>query len=188
VSTPRARRRKPSIRTTANAVDVAPFTIVVDTREQTPWLFDSIAADASQTGGESGCIVVPIKSGTLASGDYSIEGHEAEIAVERKSLVDLFGTIGGGRDRFIRELERLAEMQFASVIAEAELSTILTSPPRHTQTTPKTILRSVLAWMQRYPRVHWIFAPGRDAAERIGYRVLERYWKDRETRNEVPAS
>jgi ERCC4-type nuclease len=51
---------------------VSPPTIVIDTREQRPWSFS-----------------VPTKPGTLASGDYSIEGCEHLFAVERKAPGDL---------------------------------------------------------------------------------------------------
>jgi len=71
-------------------------------------------------------------------------------------------------------------MQFAAVVVEAEWSEILASPPPHTQLTPKTIFRSVLAWQQRFPRVHWWFVPGRSAGETTTFRVLERYWRERQ--------
>lgn len=172
MSTPRARRRA---RTTANATAVAPFAVVVDTREQLPWTFAGIRADADQGGGN---LVVPVVVSCLPAGDYSVHGHAARVAVERKSKADLFSTIGQGRDRFVRELERLAGYEFAAVVVEAEWSEIYNSPPPHTQLKPKTVFRSVLAWQQRYPRVHWHFWPGRAAAEVVAYRVLERWWKD----------
>jgi hypothetical protein len=109
-----------------------------------------------------------------------VRGWETRVAVERKSLADLFSTIGQGRERFVRELERLAEYDFATVVVEAEISTILTAPPPHTQLSPKTVTRSVRTWQQRYPRVHWMFLPGRQAAMLWGYRVLEGWCKERE--------
>jgi hypothetical protein len=36
----------------------------------------------------------------------------------------------------------------------------------------------VIAWQQRYPRVHWWLCPGRAFAEVTTYRILERYWRD----------
>ena len=47
-------------------------TVVVDTREQEPYTF------------ESGCTEVVRRA--LPAGDYSIEGHEDSVAVERKTL------------------------------------------------------------------------------------------------------
>lgn len=173
MTTPRARRR----RTTPDATAVAPFTVVIDTREQLPWDFAGIPADAHQG---AGCVVVPAVVDTLGAGDYSVRGWETRVAVERKSAADLVGTIGQGRERFERELERLAVMDFATVVVEAELSELKLNPPPHSQLQFKTITRSVIAWQQRYTRVHWMFLPGRRAAMLWGYRVLERWVKERE--------
>ena len=153
-----------------------PPAVVCDTREQAPYTFARIPADAHQ--GE-GFVAIRTEVRTLRSGDYSIAGYEARVACERKSIQDLFGTIGQGRERFERELERLHGMQFAAVVVEAEWSEILASPPRHSHLQPKTIFRSVLAWQQRFTRVHWWFVPGRDAGEVTTFRVLERFWKER---------
>ncbi len=202
MTTPRARRRL-TRRTTANAVAVAPFTVVVDTREQLPWTFAQVPADrgelataAKGRGGQgedpapvppdspsglpsgAGFLVVPVVVEGLPAGDYSIRGYGERIAIERKSKADLFGTLGQGRDRFVRELDRLNAYDFAAVVVEAELSEILTDPPAHTSLSPKTITRSVIAWQQRFPRVHWAFLPGRAAAEVWAYRVLDRFWRD----------
>jgi len=154
----------------------APFVITIDTREQLPWDFRGIPADAGQ--GE-GSVIVPTVVKGLKSGDYSVLGYEDRIAIEKKSAADLVGTIGQGRERFERELERLAGYDFATVVVEAELSELKLNPPPHSQLQFKTITRSVQAWQQRYPRVHWMFLPGRRAAMLWGYRVLERWWKER---------
>lgn len=120
---------------------------------------------------------------TLASGDYSIYGMQMDVAVERKSLADLFGTLGQGRERFERELERLelerlANMQFAAVMVESTWQEVIESPPPHSDLNPKTIVRSVIAWQQRYLNVHWTFAGPRALAEAMTLRILERYWKE----------
>jgi hypothetical protein len=101
---------------------MAPFTMVVDSREQHPYTFAAIRADAD-AGRRP--VVVPIVSAGLPAGDYSIEGLENVVAVERKSLQDCFSTLGQGRARFVRELERLAQYEFAAVVVEAEWSEII---------------------------------------------------------------
>lgn len=154
---------------------IFPATILVDTREQSPYLFTGFLADASAGGGP---LAVPTQTSGLVSGDYSLAGLEEVVAVERKSLADLFSTIGQGRSRFERELQRLNQMRFAAIVVEAEWSTILTDPPPHTRLTPKTIWRSVICWQQRYTRVHWSFLPSRRHAEVMTLRVLERAWKE----------
>lgn len=173
-----------------------PRTILIDTREQlplvfanlnatcdetedgtwrAPYLFAEVPADA-QFGG--GIWQVRTERLTLPSGDYSLDGYADAVSVERKSKADLFGTLGQGRDRFIRELERLNEMTFAAVVVECEWSEILNDPPPFTGLEPKTIFRSVLAWQQRYPRIAWWFCPGREFAEVTTFRILERFVKE----------
>lgn len=151
-------------------------TVIRDTREQTGYGFSSLTCDASDGGGP---LIVPVEVDTLRSGDYSLRGYEDQVAVERKSLPDLFGTLGQGRDRFERELERLSFFRFAAVVVEATLPDVLLSPPRHSDLNPKTIVRSVLAWQQRMPNVHWWFAGPRPLAEALTFRVLERFLKER---------
>jgi DNA excision repair protein ERCC-4 len=152
-----------------------PTVIVIDTREQSPYTFASIRSDA-RDGGK--LLAITTRRGTLRSGDYSLLGYERRIAVERKSLADLYGTLGRGRARFERELARLAAMQFAAVVVEAEWSEVLGSPPPRSRLNPKTIYRSVLAWQQRYPSVHWWFLPGRAYGEVTTFRILDRFLRE----------
>lgn len=149
-----------------------PVAVLRDTREQLGYAFGSLRADRDQGGGP---LRVLVKTATLASGDYSLAGFQDRVAVERKSKADLFGTLGRGRDRFVRELERLAAFEFAAVVVEAEWSEVLNDPPPHSRVPPKTVFRSVLAWQQRYPRVHWLMLPGRAFAEAATFRVLQRF-------------
>jgi len=163
-------------------VFTSPFTVIIDTREQNPFTFDAVRLDKAQqrNGQTSDTVQVLTTRATLQTGDYSIQGLEDKIAIERKSAADLCQTITHGRDRFVRELERMQLMDFGMVVVETELSQLLTTPPDRSKIQPKTITRSVIAWQQRYKRIHWMFLPGRRAASNWTYRVLERYWKDQE--------
>lgn len=154
-----------------------PVPVIADTREQQPYEFAGLKADRRQGGGP---LVVEVRRGTLPTGDYSLDGFTAQVAVERKSLNDLYHTLSQGRERFERELARLNEMRTARVIVEAEWSVILGDPPPFSKLVPKTVYRSVLAWMERFPRVHWLPVPGRAFAEVTTLRVLERFLRERE--------
>lgn len=156
---------------------VSPFVIIRDSREKAPWGFHGIQTDADQ---KHRPLVVRCEYAYLPTGDYSIAGLEDQIAIERKSLEDFYSTIGGHRERFEREIARLAEMEFAAVIVEADWPTILLRPPEHSRLRPKSVFRTVLAWQQRYRNVHWLMMGNRRLAEVTCYRVLERFWKDRE--------
>ena len=76
------------------------YTIVVDTREQKP-LWTKYAV---------------VKK--LDVGDYSIEGYEDKISIERKSLADLFGTLGKGHKRFKKELEKALKYDYFAIVIE----------------------------------------------------------------------
>ena len=158
------RRRKPE----------PPLPIIIDTREQRPYSFLHLRADTTRGGG---LVSVEITRLPLPTGDYSIVGLDDEIAIERKSGEDLYSTIGQGRRRFERELERLGGLAAAFVVCEIDWQTMLDRPPRHSKLTIKTVMRSVIAWQLRYPNIHWWMLPGRAMAEAVTFRLLDRYWR-----------
>ena len=88
-----------------------PATIVIDTREQEPYSFDSRLAEAVRR--------------ALPAGDYSVEGLEERVAVERKSLDDFVSTVIHARQRFREELRKLAGYRAACVVVEASVADVL---------------------------------------------------------------
>jgi DNA excision repair protein ERCC-4 len=158
---------------------VAPYTIIVDSREIHRFGFTGYRADARQ---QKKPLVIPVEVAALKTGDYSLKGYENRIAVERKALQDAFSTFCHERDRFERELERLNALEFAGVVIEAGWPSILNSPPPHTQFSPKSFFRSVVAWNVRYPRVHFWACETRSFAERVTLRWLERFFLDEQTK------
>jgi ERCC4-type nuclease len=152
----------------------SPFTVAIDTREQFPFTFQGLKADADK---RNKPILIPTEIVTIRSGDYSIIGYQNRIAIERKSLSDLYGTIGGSRERFENELARLNELEFAAVVIEAGWSSIVCDPPPKSKLNPKIVYRSIISWQQRFLRVHWWDCPTRSFAERTTYRMLHRFWK-----------
>lgn len=84
------------------------FRIVIDTREIEPYGFD--------------CATVHRK---LDAGDYSVDGLETTVAVERKSLKDFAGTVIHHFERFAAELDRLSGLDAACIVVEADLDTVL---------------------------------------------------------------
>ena len=87
-------------------MDKLSYEIIVDTREQKPLFTKNI-----------------IREG-LKTGDYSIKGYETKIAIERKSLGDLFGTLGGGNKRFKKELERSKNLEYFAIIIDGSFRDI----------------------------------------------------------------
>lgn len=89
-----------------------PLRVIVDTREQTPWTFE----------GQPGIVTTRAK---LSAGDYSVEGLEHRVSIERKSLEDWTGTVLRDRARFYRELELLRAFDFRCVVIEAGVREIM---------------------------------------------------------------
>jgi len=86
VRVPKARRQGSDQQQLPGLV-VCPFTIICDSREQLPYEFSGMEWGAGET-----CVVPTVVRG-LAQGDYSIQGLEDRIAIERKSLDDLYGSV-----------------------------------------------------------------------------------------------
>jgi len=62
---------------------------------------------------------------TLKTGDYSILGFENKIAIERKSLIDLFGTLTHGHERFRKELARAEDFDYFAIVIDGSLTKCL---------------------------------------------------------------
>lgn len=146
----------------------APFEIIVDTREQRPFSFAGIRH-------RSGRLIVPrIVKTTLKSGDYSIVGFENQIAIERKSISDLFSSVGSSRERFVKELRRLSAFRFAAIVVEADYGEIANDPPPYTKMSPDSVINSLLAWQVRYG-VHVVPMPDRRRAEEATFVLLRTF-------------
>lgn len=87
--------------------------VIVDTREQAPFEF---------TGHRNW--IAGTKSQKLAAGDYSVEGMERLLALERKSLTDLITTLMQNRSTFLKSCERLARYRWRALLVEASYEDI----------------------------------------------------------------
>jgi len=82
--------------------------ILIDTREQTPILFENSMVKK------------------LDYGDYTLE-DDTSVVIERKSLGDFIGTLSKGYDRFIREIQGgIVNDCYFVVLVEAPIETALT--------------------------------------------------------------
>lgn len=164
------------------ATVTCPFTILVDGREKAPYQFTGLVTDAS-AGRRP--IVVAWQWAHLRTGDYSIDGMTDQVTVERKSLADLFSTLGSQRDRFELEHQRLAKYPHgqACVVIEASWEDILSRPPCHSQLNPKSVMRTAISWQARYG-VPWITTADRRLAEVWTFRFLEKVWQQQKRREQ----
>ncbi len=86
-------------------------TVLVDTREQQP--FDLGGRHPNWIGAQA--------TATLKTGDYSVEGMQDLLALERKSLVDAVQSVMARRVAFIRSCKRLAAFRWKAILIEATL-------------------------------------------------------------------
>ena len=161
---------------------IPPFTIIYDQQEGAPYRFSGIRADADKNYRP---LVIRTVKRHLATGDYTIEGMEDRLTVERKSLSDLYNTLGQGRERFEREHQRMAAMVqaggFACVLVESSLEEALLRPPLESGLLPKTVDRTRISWAMKYG-VPWFFEESRRRAEVTCYRILEKAWEREQER------
>ena len=146
------------------------ITVVVDTREQEPYHFDPERVTATRR--------------ALPAGDYTLEGWEDQVAVERKTLEDLVGMVIRSRKRFRKELERLAEFKAACVVVEADLSDILTERYR-SGAHPNAVLGAVLSIVVDF-RLPVYFCSDRQSACRFVEGYLRRAHRMASTRWKQP--
>lgn len=148
-----------------------PPVILVDTREQRPWAFDG-ALVAERFG------TFPTKAATLDTGDYSVETLEERVRIERKNLQDFVQSVTSGRERFWRELERLAPYAVKAVIVEgslAEVEMMGAGSRVRSQARPQAVVASATAiWVDFGIPVVW--AGHRAMAEYTAAWSLRRVW------------
>jgi len=135
------------------------FTIIVDSREQMPYTFSGYPCSTKKKG--------------LPTGDYSLEEHEQEICIERKSKSDLYSSLGKGRSRFEREFIRMQDYSYKALVIEAALGDVLT-PPARSQMNPTSVFNTLISWSIRYG-VHIFFADTRHLAEALIYQIFEKF-------------
>jgi DNA excision repair protein ERCC-4 len=118
--------------------------IVIDTREKDEYAFaDSVRKK-------------------LDAGDYSIEGLENQVAVERKSLDDFVSTVIHGRARFRNELRKLGGYRAACIVVEAGVLDVLLHRYRG-DAHPNAVLGSALSIILDF-RIPVFFCSNRQAA------------------------
>ncbi len=136
--------------------------IVRDTREQSSFHFDCDKFEG-----------VAVIEGTLSTGDYSIDGLESRVAVERKSLPDFMASISTSRERFERELVRARGLDAFMVVVEAPFSDLVAGNYR-SRMQPKAAAQTVYSFMSRY-RTSFHFAQSRAMAEYATFHFLRHY-------------
>jgi ERCC4-type nuclease len=137
--------------------------IVIDTREKEGYAFST-----------------PSIHKKLDAGDYSIEGLESCISVERKSMEDFVQTVINGKKRFHKELKKLQKYEAACIVVEANYSDFINGKYR-SGAKPNSILGIITSIIVEYG-IPIYFCSDRQAACHFVERYLVRFYQKREMR------
>jgi len=143
------------------------FTIIQDTREQEGkgWNFRA-SANANK-----------MKRKKLDVGDYCIEGMENIICIERKTIGDLWSTLGLQKnyERFLREWDRAKNHQMKYLIIEGTVADI--NRGYQWSKVSANLIHAKLTSLQVKHNVHVIFAGRKDVAQSYTRSLLDKLYR-----------
>jgi ERCC4-type nuclease len=153
------------------------FTIIIDSREQQPWEF------AHQTTAVQ----------KLDTGDYSIEGLEDILCIERKkSVSEIANNIT--EKRFKDVIDRMSKYKYPYMLLEFDLDSILTYPvgseiPRRMwnkiKISPNFIIKNLLEF-QLLHNISIMFCGSASNAERMSLSLMNRIYElERKPKNSI---
>lgn len=145
-----------------------PFTIIVDTREQTPWEFGFHNTAKRK----------------LDTGDYSMEGFESLFTIERKrSVSEIANNLS--ESRFKDVLERLGTIPHSFMIMEFSLDEIYQFPvgsdiPKKMwdklRISGNYIMKCLIEAQLNY-NIHILFCDDAENAERVAVSIMKRIYE-----------
>lgn len=141
------------------------YTIIIDSREQQPWEFPHHITAVQK----------------LDTGDYSIQGLENLLCIERKkSVSEIANNIT--EKRFKDVIERMAQYKYSFLLLEFNLDEVLRYPigstvPRRMwnkiKVSPNFILKNLMEF-QLLHNIKVLFCGGASNAERISLSIMNR--------------
>lgn len=145
-----------------------PFTIIVDTREQTPWEFGFHNTAKRK----------------LDTGDYSMEGYESLFTIERKrSVSEIANNLS--ESRFKDVLERLGHIPHSFMIMEFSIDEVYQFPvgsdvPKKMwdklRISGNYIIKCLLEAQLNY-NIHVLFCDDAENAERVAVSLMKRIYE-----------
>jgi len=131
-------------------------TILVDTREQLPFAFYGHKQ----------------KRCTLKVGDYSLQGMQLLVVIERKNLADLYGTLTRKHNfvRFLKELDKLKKVKYAFLVLEASPEDIARGFSYSMANGPLVLSKLMRLYCSHGVQI--VFGGTRDGAEMVTVSIL----------------
>lgn len=150
------------------------FNIIIDTREKKDiFLFRSYGANIIQK--------------ALKTGDYSVEGFESKITIDRKrSSSELQMCLFSQYPRFSRELQRMQSYDEAYILCSFPFEHIRSFPLKEKM--PKRIsrkfknfgpyfIKKLRETQEEFPYVQFLFSDSKHDAESTAYQILRNYYE-----------
>jgi ERCC4-type nuclease len=151
------------------------YTVVKDSREQDGYTFDRFTSRYHE------CKGMVVRK--LDTGDYSIEGLEDKVCIERKGRIsELAINLGKDKHRFMREIERMKEFPFKFLVLEFSLEDVMSFPEgsdipdenwNSLKITNKYMLKMLIEF-QMYDDIHVIFCGSKKNAKLVVSSILKR--------------
>lgn len=133
--------------------------IVIDTRERRPYQFPAVET----------------RRATLDTGDYTVDGFEDRIAIERKTLHGLALSVGHHRARFEAELDRAQRLERFAVVVEGTRARAARGE-FYGNVHPNALLGSCETWeLDVYETLLFVWADGRRRARTKTAALLRRW-------------
>lgn len=153
-------------------VDYNKFKVIIDTREQQPWIFERTTAENKK----------------LDTGDYSVEGYEDILCIERKkSVSEIANNIT--ESRFKDVIERMNNYKYSFLILEFNLNDIYRYPvgsnvPKHMWNKIKIssgfIIKNLLE-LQLKNNIKVLFCDNATNASRIALSLMKKVYEIEES-------
>jgi ERCC4-type nuclease len=136
-----------------------------------------LVQDSREQLGYAQLFQTPCITGTMQYGDYSVAGLEHLVAIERKSLADLLGSLTSGRDRFEVELKRARCYHKFLVLVECHPKDLLVDDfGKLSRAHPRSIWGTVCSWSMRYHP--FIFGGSRETSAHLCEALLVAYARE----------
>jgi hypothetical protein len=152
------------------------FSVAIDTREQQPWSFPHRPSVVKK----------------LDTGDYTVEGLEKTLCIERKKSVGEFA-INVIEPRFKDVITRMSQYKYSFLLLEFDLTHIINYPlgsnlPKHmwnkVKVTPKFLQKHLLE-MQIYNNIKVIFCGNTSNATEIADYIMRKIHYIELVKNEI---
>jgi hypothetical protein len=146
------------------------YTIIKDSREKLGWEFAPC----------NFCKEMRVEG--LYTGDYTVEGFEKVLCIERKRTTgEIAINLGSKIDTFTRELERMREIEFKYLIFEFDIKTLQSFPAL--SGIPKEALKGIrmnagfmiksLEKLESEYGFETIYCSSKDQANEIAYQIMK---------------